>query len=84
MFCRLSLLTNLVFYLFLSFFVQSAVGEVDCQQAAPLGAVDHIHRVDQESRVQILESRICALCSRNRETVRVGRQVMYGPETDAA
>jgi len=46
---------------------QGSVGEADREQASPVGSPHHLHRADQESCLQVLEPRLCALCSRDRE-----------------
>lgn len=42
--------------------LQGSVGEADSEQASPMGSPHHLHRADQESCLQVLEPRLCALC----------------------
>lgn len=47
--------------------LQGSVGETDSKQTSPLGAPHHLHWAYQEPPVQVLESWVCALCTRDRE-----------------
>lgn len=47
--------------------LQGSVGETDSEQTSPLGAPHHLHWAYQEPPVQVLESRVCSLCTRDRE-----------------
>jgi hypothetical protein len=48
-------------------FLKSFAREIDRKPTAPVGFVGHIHRIDQEPAVQILESSVCALRARDRK-----------------
>ena len=41
--------------------------------------VDHVHRADQESDLQLLEARVRPLRAGDPEALRVGGQVLHGP-----
>lgn len=40
-------------------------GAFDCESTTSMGSVDHIHRADQESSLQVLGPRVCALRTRD-------------------
>lgn len=57
---------------------QGSAGEADREPAAPLGSPHHLHRADQEPRLQVLEPRLCSLCPGDREVCWVGGGVRTG------
>lgn len=63
-------------------FTQGPTRKADRQPTSSLGLTYHLYRTDQKSRLQVLESRVRALRSGDREAVRVRGSIVHGSEAN--